>query len=159
MPAISSIIAGVGLAIGAVGIAIQYKGGQDAAAASQQQEAIRMQQLQLDAARQRRDALRKTLISQGIGVNNAADQGANQTDSSVVGGRDQATSYGNQGISMINQNAANGTSMFAANAAESNARGMMGLGGALGSWGSGLVQNSATISRVGQSFGIWGERA
>ena len=156
MPAISTIIAGIGLAIAGAGAVTQYIGSQQVASSQARQEQIRQQQMTLEAERQRREAYRKMIVAQGQGANNAANQGANASDSSVVGGLAQATGIGNQSFNDINQNQTQANSLFAENRLEASGRGTMAIGSAVSSWGSGIVQNSGTISRTGQSFGLWG---
>lgn len=154
--ATSLIIAGIGLAASAAGAAVSYIGSQQVASAQQKQEQLRQQQMNLDVQRQRREILRKALIARSIASNNAAGGGAQQGDSSVIGGENTATGHMAVGAGDLGQNQEIGTNMFAANAAEAAGRGTEGLGSAFGSWGSGLVNNSGTISSVGQGFGLWG---
>ena len=158
MPAISTIIAGIGLAVAAAGAVTQYIGSQQVATSQARQEQIRQQQMTLEAERQRREAYRKMIVAQAQGTNNAANQGANATDSSVVGGLAQATGIGNQSFKDISQNQTQANALFAENRLEANGRGMMGLGSAVSSFGSGVTQNSGAISRVGQSFGLCGNQ-
>lgn len=155
MLATSTIIAAVGLAIGAAGAVTNYIGAQQAASAQQKQEKLRKQQMNLDVMRRRRELIRQMLIQRALGISNATNQGAVASDSAVQGGIAQATQTANVGSMDLNQNAQLGTQMFQANAQEASGRGIAAMGTAMGSWGSGLVQNSTTISRVGQSFGLW----
>jgi len=151
----STIIAAIGLGLSAVGGAVTYMGQQKAAAAQKKQEKIRKQQMNLDLMRQRREALRKMLIARALGISNAANQGAGIADSSVQGGIAQATGQGNMSLTDINQNGQLGTAMFKANAMEASGQGTAAMGSVIGGFGSGLVNNSTTISRVGAGFGFW----
>lgn len=151
----STVIAAIGLGLSAVGAGVTYYGQSKAAEAQKKQEKIRNKQMNLDLMRQRREALRKMLVARALGISNATNQGAVAGDSSVQGGIAQAVGTANVSATDINQNGELGTQMFKANAQEAEASGVASLGGAIGSWGSGLVQNSTTISRVGATFGFW----
>jgi hypothetical protein len=122
-------------------------------------ETLRKQQMALDAERQRRDILRRTMLARAQGVNAAAGQGVSQGDSSVIGGGAQSLATGDASTLGVNQNAEIGTKYGNAYAAYDSARGTMGMGSAIGSWGSGLVANSGTISRVGATYGLWGGKS
>lgn len=151
----STVIAAIGLGLSAAGGVVQYMGQRKVAAAQKKQEKLRKQQMNLDLMRQRREALRKMLLARALGISNATTQGAVASDSAVQGGISQAVGSANISLKDINQNGEIGTSMFAANAQEAAGGGMASMGGAISSWGSGMVQNSTTISRVGASFGLW----
>ncbi len=151
----STIIAAIGLGLSAAGGAVQYMGQRKAASAQKKQEKIRKQQMNLDLMRQRREALRKMLVARALGVSNAASQGAVASDSAVQGGIAQAVGSANIAATDINQNGQLGVSMFKANAQEASGNGIASMGSAIGSWGSSMVQNSTTISRVGATFGFW----
>lgn len=151
----STIIAAIGLGLSAAGGVVQYIGQQKVAKAQKKQEKIRNQQMNLDLMRQRREALRKALVARALGISNATNQGAGVADSSVQGGIAQAVGQGNMSLTDINQNGQLGTAMFRANAQEASGAGTAAMGTAIGGFGSGLVQNSTTISRVGASFGFW----
>ena len=151
----STIIAGIGLALGAAGAATNYLGQRKVAKATKKQERVRQQQMNLDVARKRREVVRKLIIARATGVSNATNQGASLGDSAVQGGLFQATGTANVAGLELNQNADLGGQMFSANAMEASGRGTAAFGSALSSWGSGLIQNSTQISRVGAGFGLW----
>lgn len=155
MPAVSTIIAGIGLAMSAASAGVSYVGSQQVASAQRKQEDLRKQQMMLDAERARRAQMRKMMLAQATGVNNAAGQGVTGSDSAVQGGLAEATNSGVAGLNSIDQNTSIGNQMYKANGQEAAGKGVIGFGNAMGSWGSGLVQNSGTISTVGQSFGLW----
>jgi hypothetical protein len=153
--ATSLIIAGIGLALSAVGTGMAVYGAVQQQKAQQRQEQLRQQQMNLDVTRKRRAVIRQMQASRAMAVSNATSQGASPSDSSVQGGISQAVGNANASSLALEQNANIGVSMFAANAQESAGRGVSSLGGALQSWGSGLVQNASTISRVGAGWGAW----
>lgn len=153
--ATSTIIAAIGLAIAGAGAVTQYVGAQKAAKAQQRQEGIRKQQMNLDYARRRREMIRKAMIAQATGISNATTQGAAASDSAVQGGIAQATQNANLSVLGADQNMELGENMFSANAQEAKGSGISNLGGAMKDWGSGIINNSTKISRVGSSFGLW----
>ena len=151
----STIIAAIGLAIAGVGAAVTFTGAQKAAKAQKRQEGIRRQQMDLDITRKRREAVRKMLAARALGISNATNQGAVATDSAVVGGISQAVQTANVSSMELGQNAQLGGDMFSANAQEANGRGISSLGGAMQSWGSGMISNAKQISRLGAGFNLW----
>jgi len=153
--ATSTIIAAIGLAIAGAGAATTYAGAQKASKAQKRQEGIRNQQMQLDIMRKRRETVRKMLAARALGISNATIQGAVASDSAVQGGISQAVGTANVSSMELGQNAELGTAMFAANAQEAEGRGTASLGGAMQSWGSGMINQSQQISRVGATFGLW----
>ena len=96
--ATSTIIAGIGLAAAAAGTAVQYAGQVKAQEASEKQEDLRQQQMQLTAKRQRRQAVREMLINQALAKSNAAVQGVQQGDTSVQGAQAQQFNSAGQNI-------------------------------------------------------------
>lgn len=153
--ATSTIIAGIGLALGAVGTGVQYAGQQKAEAQSEKQEELRKQQMNLTAKRQRRQAIRELIISQSVAKSNAAVQGVQQSDTSVVGAQAQQFNSAGQNVVASNQAQAIGNRLFDSNAAEARALGQANLGQNIAGFGGQVMQNSTTISRVGATAGLW----
>ena len=149
MPAISTIIAGVGLAAGAVGTVTQMKGASAAAKASEKAEKIRADQMKLDADRQRREIARKMTQARSLALSNATQQGAG-LGSGLQGGYGQISGEANRGAQSINQNQGMGTAMFGANAQVAAAGTTSATGSGLSSLGGGLVSNSGTIGKLGE---------
>lgn len=155
MAAVSTIIAGIGLGIAAVGAAQQYSAGQDAAKASEKAEDLRRKQMNLDAARRRRQVIRDMVVARATSRASAASQGVQGGDSAVIGGQQQAVSTAAMNTLAINQSQSIGTGIFSANAEYANAQGREALGQSISGFGMNVAKNSATISRVGASAGLW----
>lgn len=152
----STLIAAAGLGLGAVGAYQQYKAGQGqekVIAAEQQANAVRNQQMTLDAMRRKRDVIRQAQVAQAQATSVASAQGAGQ--SSGVAGANASIS-GQSGVNLqgINQNEQIGNQLFAIN--NQRAEGLMeannasSLGAGLSSLGGAMMKNSGTIASVGQ---------
>ena len=157
--ATTTVLLGLGLALSAAGAVVQYTGAQAAASASQRSEALRKQQMDLDVMRRKREAIRQAQLARATGQAAATGQGVNSTDSSVVGSNSQQTSNQTGNLTALNQNAELGIGIFKANADQAAGQSTAALGGAIGSWGSGLINNAQTISKVGSSFNLWAPEA
>lgn len=160
MAAFSSILIGVGLAAGAVGIGMQAytqsKMANEQKKIAQRQENVRQQQNQLDAMRRRRQAFRESQQARAQAISQGANQGAIY-GSGVVAGAGNAITTGNQNQQTVN--AASGLSAtqfdLSRQYASVTAAGQQGMawGGALSSLGGMMVQNAGTFARVGGNFG------
>lgn len=153
MAAISTIIAGVGLAAGAAGAAVQYSGQRKAAKGQERAERIREAQANLESQRERRNIVRQTLLARAQATSNAASQGAME-GSGIQGGYGQLQGQGGNAIVANTQNQALGAGMFAANRQISAGQTQASMGSGLSSLGGALVSNSDTLGRIGNyAFG------
>lgn len=112
MPALTTIIAGIGLgisAIGAIGQMSAQSNAKDAAArqAAAQQEQARLEQQKADIANTRnlRTAVRQARIARGSVINQGANAGTS-TSSGVVGGAGSVVSQNASNTSFFNTNSA-----------------------------------------------------
>lgn len=178
MALFSSIIAGIGAAVGAAGAAYsatqqrkaakqQNRAAEEQATASRQAEAARKQQMDLDAVRKRRQTIREATVARAQALAAGVNQGA-AGSSGLAGGMGQVNSDANAGLSVVAQGQDIGNQLFAANSLYSEA-GLRGdraraQGQAAGAWGStisslggAIMNNAGTISRVGTyAFGSSG---
>jgi hypothetical protein len=150
-----TIIMGIGLVLSAIGTGVQVASSIEASQASQRAEQLRKQQMQLDIARKKREAIRQAQFATARGQAAAVSQGASLSDSSVIGASSTAKSAGSENLVALTQNEALGSQMFDANAKMSEANGIGAIGSGMSSWGSSLVNNAGTISRIGSSYGLW----
>lgn len=155
MAMVSTIIAGIGLALGAVGLGFQFFNAKKQAKASEKAEKLREQQMKLDAMRRRREIIRQMILTNSQAKSNAATQGVSQSDSAVQGAIGQQVNTAAQNITSVNQGEAIGQGIFQANAQYAQAGVGMAWGQSFSNVGSGLVENSQMISRVGSSAGLW----
>lgn len=164
MPLVSTVIAATGLAISAAGAATQYVGQQkqakaqkQAIAAQQEAENTRRRQMELDANRKKREAIRQEMIQRSQAVATATNQGAASEGSSALAGVEGMLAAQTGGtVKAINQNVELGTDIFNSNAQVSAAQGRAASGASQASTGSGisslggaLVNNSKTIAKIG----------
>ncbi len=156
MAAFSTIIAGVGLALGAAGTAVQYAGQKKAQAGAARAERIREAQSTIENTRQQRSIVRQALQARAAATSNAATQGA-ALGSGLQGGLAQIQGTAGSASVASNQNQGLALNMFDANRTISAGQSQASLGSGLSSLGGGLVQNSETIGRVGNyAFGVRG---
>ncbi len=147
MAAISTIIAGVGLAIGAAGTVASVAGANAAADASKRAEALREKQMNLESARQRRAVIRNMLKARATSLVNATIQGA-AGGSALPGAYGQINQQAGENTLGINQGQEIGAGVFSANRDSAGASSLVAFGGGLSSLGGSLIDNSATIGRV-----------
>ncbi len=155
MLATTTIIAGIGLGIAAAGAGVQYTGQVKAEKAADKSEQLREQQMNLDAQRKRRQAIREMIINRSIAVSNGVNQGASTNDSSIIGSQSQQTNSAAQNLVATTQSQGIGHGLFKANAEYAAGQGVANLGGNISGFGGQVVQNSEMISRVGAKSGLW----
>jgi hypothetical protein len=147
----------LGLATSVVGTVLQYSAqtrmAKEQRSASITAENARRQQMQLDASRRTREAVRQGMVARAAAVTAGVNQGAGVGSSGVQGAIGQAVGTANQGIQTTNSASALGNRVFDANIDYANAtyRGekASGFGSLLTSLGGALMQNSGTIGRLG----------
>lgn len=144
---VETIIAGIGLVLGAVGTGVQVKAANDASEASKRAENLREQQMNLEAARQRRQVVRNALKARSMALNSATNQGASR-GSGLQGGYGQIGSEAGGNILGINQGTAIGAGIFETNRDAAGAAALASFGQGLGSLGGALVNNSETIGKI-----------
>jgi len=162
MAAITSIIAGIGLAAGVVGAGTQLYGSMQQAEAqkksfalSQQAESARKRAMDLDSQRKSFSIIREQQMARAQALANATSGGA-QFGSGLQGGYGQvAGSSGNNFQAQQNSQEA-GDQMFAINAAKGNSDANAAAAGSMASLGSGIsslgnmfVKDSGTIAKIG----------
>lgn len=148
MAGFSAAIALGGLALSGYGAYTQYQGQKQAASAQKQQEAIRRRQMNAEANRQRRAAIREATLARGSAVNIAAGAlGGEITGSSVIEGINAGT-FGRAAYNVGQTNVSQtlGGEMFAAKAAESSAMSTAAMGSGLSSLGGMLMSNNTRLA-------------
>ena len=136
---------------------LQYKGQKEQTAALQKAERLRERQMNLQAQRERRDAIRQAMAARATALATATSQGASAPGSSALGGAyGQITGEANRQVLAINQNQEIGAGIFKANRQYSQASlttgfGSMvaGVGGAVGGFMESAVKSGAIPSKVG----------
>jgi hypothetical protein len=168
MPAITTLVAVAGLAAAGAGAAINYTASKQNAAAQsqalqaqQQSEALRQQQMNLDAARRRREVIRASVAARSASLSQTVAQGAGGVGGSSLPGA-QASITGREGVNElgINQNQSIGNSIFSAHQQQlqayqsaASAQSFGAIGAGLSSLGGALMTNAGTIGKVGTFVG------
>jgi len=148
MIATSTIIAGVGLAIGAASAYESYEAKNDQNKANKKAEAAREQAMNLDALRRRRAVIRQTIAARSTALASASQSGATQ-GSGLAGGLAQAAGSGNSELSSSNKQQQLGAGIFAANRQAGDAATSASNWAGLSSLGNQIVDNSKVIGRLG----------
>jgi hypothetical protein len=146
----------IGLALSAIGTGTAVYGAVQASEASQDAEEARKKQMNLDATRRRRQAIRESIIARGMATNTAAAQGASE-GSGVQGAIAQISGNAAESISNTNQNVQLGNAIYDANGRRAGAESITGIGQGLQSWGSMIMNNADKIRRLPEGVeGLYG---
>ena len=135
------------LAVAAVGTVAQIKGAQRAADAQKEAQRLEVQRANLQSARERRNALRQSIVARANALTVGANQGA-MDGSGIAAATGQAVSDGSYNMLGVNQGQELGRGIIRANGAYSNAQTMMATGAGLSSLGGAILNNSEAIGRV-----------
>lgn len=149
MAAMTSILLGVGLAVGAAGAYTSYQGSREVAKGNRQAEAARRTSMNLDAARRRRAIIREIMAANAQNTAMAAATGT--MGSSLMGGMaGTVAGQGGNNLLGVSQNQQLGNDIFDANARTARGSSMSSMGEGLQSLGGAIVRNRESISRIGQ---------
>lgn len=155
------------LIIGLVGAAVSLAGSLYASAAQQKMiaeqtqaskkaENARQQQMQLDAAHRRRQAVREALMARSMSLAVGSSQGA-QYGSGVVSAMGQATAMGAENQQVTTSTEVLGGRVFSANReyfeATKRGQGQMAIGQGIAAIGGAISSNAGAISQIGTYFG------
>lgn len=154
MAAVSSIIAGVGLALSATGVATSYAGSKQAAEGQEKAERARKKQMQLDVMRRRREAIRESIVARSTALTNATAQGAGE-GSGLQGGYGQISQVMGQSLVAGQQNLALGNEIFDANTQTAQGQTVAAFGAGAANIGGVLMDNNVKLSKLGNRAGLW----
>lgn len=165
MAALTTILAGVGIAAGVVGAGVQAYGQMQAAdaqkrsaAIQQQQESLRRRAADLDSQRKQMSIIREQQKSRAMALAAATNQGA-AMGSGLQGGYGQIQGTGGEALVTAKNNQEMGGEMFALNGAKFGADKNAAAAGTMASFGSGisslggsLTNKAGTIAKIGGSL-------
>jgi len=151
MAAVTSIIAGIGLAASTAGTIMGVKAQKDQAKAQEKAESARQKAAELDALRRRRAAVREMQMQRSVALSNATAQGAAE-GSGLAGAQAGISAQGNTNIVGIDQQQQLGNQVFSANRQAQRAATFGATAEGLTSLGGALVKNAGTISSIGTSI-------
>lgn len=152
MAAFTTIATGIGLALGAGGLAIQVKGQQEQAQAQQKAEKARKQQMALDAARRRRETIREAIAARSLALSNATAQGAGE-GSGIQGGFAGIAAQAGRNILDTNQNVELGTKIFNANMDAASGQSLAAFGGGVRDLGGTILDNNVNLAKLKDGVG------
>lgn len=127
-----------GLALSALGTGLSVYSNLQASRASERAERLRNRQANLEATRQRRRAIRESVIAQAASESTATAQGA-QFSSSAMAGQQQIASERGTNMQTLNQSSQITSGIFGANADVARARGLGALGQGANAFGGFLT--------------------
>lgn len=140
-------LSGLSAAAGVIGTGISAYGMIQQAEGNRRAEALRMRQMNLQAARERRSTVRQSVIARAQALSAATAQGAGQ-GSGILAGMGNVTSQAAGNVQGINQGQEIGQGMFAANALTSSGQTLASIGGAFRNFGNNLAQNQEVYQRA-----------
>lgn len=136
-----------------VGGFMQYKGQEKMIQAQKKAEKLREQQMNLQAARERREVIRQSILARSTALATTTSQGASAPGSSALGGAyGQIAGDANRQTLAINQNQSIGQGIFRANRQYFSGSQTMGMGSAIAGAGQ-AVGNFMTSAFGGKTLG------
>lgn len=143
----------LGIGLNLVGTGLRLAGAAKQSQAEQANEQVRKEQLTLDTARAKREAIRQSLFARSLALTNATNQGA-QYGTGLQGGYGQISGATRRTLTGLEENKNLGLQIFENNADISKAGMLFSAGSGLSSLGSSLVQNWGTLNRLGTFLGV-----
>lgn len=157
MPALSAAIGIIGLVSAVGGGIMSYMGQQRAINAEKDANRLQQQQMNLDAARSRRNIARQAIIMRGQALSAATSQGAGYGQSSgIAGGLAGVSNQESSAQLGLNQNTMNANSLFAARNDMFSGESQAATGNAISSFGGMLMNNAQMFGKVGSYYGAPG---
>lgn len=140
-------IAGIGLAISAVGAGTAGYGQYQQAQQAGKAEKLRKSAMILEEQRKRSQLIREAVAARGTAVSNASAQGAG-SGSGLAGGIAQIGATQGRGILASNQDQTLGSKIFTANARYASAGGIDSIGGAVQGFGGQVMNQNTNIASI-----------
>lgn len=140
-------VAGVAALLSVAGTGLQVFGQFKQAEAAKDAEKMRRKQMNLEAARAKREQIRRAQVGMATATANAVTQGA-QFSSALVGGKGQIANEAGRNIQAIEQDRGIGNNIFKANERYAEAGKYIALGGGISSLGGAVSSMSGTIQRL-----------
>ena len=152
MAAFTTIALGVGLALSAIGTGVSVIGQQKQADAAKDAEKARKKQMQLDAMRRRREAIREAIAARSLALSNATSQGAAE-GSGLQGGLAQVAAQAGRNILDTNQNEQLGNQIFDANRDAASGQSLASFGSGMRDLGGTIMDNNVNIAKLKDGVG------
>lgn len=140
-------IAGVAALLSLAGTGMQVFGAMKQAEAAKDAEKMRRRQMNLEAARAKREQIRRAQVARASAVANAVTQGA-ENSSALEGGKAQIANEAGRNMVAIEQDRKLGANIFKANERYAEAGKLSALGGGVSSLGGAVSSMSGTLTRL-----------
>ena len=144
-------VAGIAGLLSLAGTGLQVFGQFKQAEAAKQAERMRMKQMNLEAARAKREQIRRAQVGMAKATAAAVTQGA-MFSSALAGGKAQISNEAGRNIQAIEEDRGIVRNIFKANMQAADAQKMMAIGGGISSLGGAVSSMSGTITRLGYSY-------
>lgn len=141
-----------GAAAGIAGGVQQYQGQKKLSEQSAQAEALRKQQMQLEARRDYIQKIRAMQQGRAAASVRGVSQGADLQDSSIQGSLGQAEQYFGYGANALGENVRIGEGLFDLNAQMAGTRGDIAMGQGLNSMGLDIMRSGKLFEKVGTTL-------
>ncbi len=140
-------VAGVAALLSLAGTGMQVFGQMQQAEAAKKAEKMRMKQMNLEAARAKREQIRRAQVASAKATASAVTQGA-QFSSALAGGKAQIQNEAGRNMVAIEQDRKLGNNIFKANMDYADAGKLVALGGGVSSLGGAVSSMSGTLTRL-----------
>lgn len=140
-------VAGVAALLSLAGTGMQVFGQIKQADAAKEAEKMRMKQMNLEAARAKREQVRRAQVGMAKATANAVSQGA-QFSSALMGGKGQIANEAGRNIQAVEEDRGIARNIFKANMDYADAGKWVALGGGVSSLGGAVSSMSGTITRL-----------
>jgi hypothetical protein len=140
-------IAGVAALLSLAGAGVQMFGQMKQADAAAEAEKMRRKQMNLEAARAKREQIRRSQVARAQATASAVTQGA-QFTSALEGGKAQVANEAGRNMQAIEQDRRLGNNIFKANEDYAKAGKTIALGGGISSLGGAVSSMSGTLTRL-----------
>ncbi len=147
-------MAAVGAVLSIAGGIFGMLGQQKQLKEQKKQEKLRMQQLNLETQRRKRETIRQATVARAEATSNAYNQGAGES-SALAGGTAQITAQAGRNVVAANQDYQIGRNIFKSNMKIADAQGQINLGQGISSFGgafSGALPGLENLFGGGASF-------
>lgn len=149
MAAVSTIIGAIGVATSIAGTVGGVVAQQQQTRAAKKAEELRKKQMNFEADRERRQAIRQSIIQRSQALTTATNQGA-QFGTALPGAFAQIRGDEARNIQGIESNRGIGNALFEQNARIADAQAMGSLFAGISSFGGALTSNAGTLGRLFQ---------
>ena len=148
----ATTIAAIGAGVTAASAVGQFVYSRQATAASVRAERLRKKQMRMDAARQRREIIRQSILANSMATARSVAQGVGEGSSVLFGAYGQTAGETGRRFNYSVGSEQIGASLFDANADYATAKGNAATFQSAGQFGNQLMSNAQTIYNIGTTL-------